>query len=154
MQSYDLAPFDELLTQVAECFDRKPFGDAARKMWFESLKEFIYQDVRATMLWWIKTKSKAPTIAEITGQLRDRTSASLEQRAARDKEHFKKPHLGPTDKGRSISATIKQLLTEGRHRDPKKWARDIVAMHEAGDPVTPLQLSMATNALYVRAIHE
>lgn len=154
MQDIDAHEFGRLLEEVAECYDRKPPSEAAAKMWFRALKEFLYPDVRSTLLHWLKTKSKAPTIADITGQLRDRSSASLEQRAARDKERFKGPHLGPTEKGRSISATIKQLLVEDRHRDPKKWARDIVAMHEAGDPVTPLQLSMATNALYVRAIHE
>jgi hypothetical protein len=120
MQAIDAPDFEALLQQVAECYDRKPPSEAAAKMWFTTLKDFLYPDVRSTLLHWIKTKSKAPTIAEIITQLRDRQSGGLERRAVEDKRAFQsgaaRMENPPTEHGKACMALIREKLPRMKKR--------------------------------------
>lgn len=147
MQRSDADNFDSLLKQVFECFDRKEPSTTAAALWFESLSEFYYEDVQAALRYWLKSKNKAPTIAEITSHLRDRKSVGLERNTVANKTRFE--NFAPTESGRRVLALIRATLNS-KNRDPKKWARDLLAMHAAGQPLLPIQLSLATAAISPR----
>lgn len=46
-----------------------------------------------------------------------------------------------------IRAEIEKLLNKERKRDPKDWAREIMARHECGEHLLPIQIQFAREAL-------
>lgn len=148
MRQAEANGFEALLIDVFECFDRKPPTSRAAQLWFDSLKEFVYEEVVLALRHWTKTKAKAPTIAEITSQLRDRTSVGLEKRNDRAKKQFADySQLKATKFGAEISVDLRDLLKASKGRDRKKWARDLLADHAAGKPISQIQFAAATSAL-------
>jgi hypothetical protein len=153
MQRDDGADFEALLQQVFECYDRKAPSTAAATMWFDALKEFLYPDVRSALLYWIKSKPKLPTIAEVLVQLRDRKSVGLEKRADTDKRTFAAAGAAVvTEAGERGVETAKDFLGTGKRRDCKQWARDIIAARDAGLNVSSIQVSLAAEALSRNAV--
>ena len=85
MQPIDAGHFGSLLTEVSECYDRKPVSPAAQKMWFDSLTEYPFSMVSQVLRTWVKSKNKLPTVAEIAGICSERAIEQREERSTREK---------------------------------------------------------------------
>lgn len=91
-------------------------------------------------------------------QVKARWETALEQQLVKGTwDEIPRPMLALTAPGQSATSTekaraaIKQaigsVLHKPAHHDPKGWARKLVARHQAGERITPTQLSMAQQAL-------
>jgi hypothetical protein len=60
----DLPAFEKLLSETAECYDRKPPTPAAIKLWFELLEKNPWSQVEAGLRNWLRSKPKFPSPSE------------------------------------------------------------------------------------------
>lgn len=145
MHRMDLGPFEALMQEMAEVYDRKPYGAAAIKHWFEALSEFHWEKVRYKLMLWRDSKPKAPMISELVSSLRDTASDERERRAAADKAAFARASTPVTEYGRERMEFIRRTFANGR-RPTRQWAFDLMKRHDAGEKLYPLQYDMAAKA--------
>jgi len=145
MQRYDLTAFETFMQELAECYDRKPYGGAAIKHWFEALTEFSWDKVRPRLVLWRDTKTKPPMIGDIIPLLRDAVSDDVERRAVADKAAFSRAPTPVTRIGTAAMGTIREML-----RNPLKpgkwWAYELRDKHRSGGSLKYVQLEMAKRA--------
>lgn len=145
MQRYDLAAFEGFMQELAECYDRKPYGAAAIKHWFEALADFSWDKVRPRMVLWRDTKLKPPMIGDIVPLLRDTVSDEIERRAIADKASFARAPTPVTRIGSAAMGKIRQMLANPR-KPGKWWAYELRDQQRAGRVLGYAQEQLAMRA--------
>lgn len=150
MQRLDLPRFESLMAEVFECFDRRPPSANAMAHWVDALHVYPFLTVQDVLRGWLKTKAKAPVIADIANACAEISSRSLEHRAASDAKAFGQRFTfqDPTEYGSKCITAMRKLL-----RTPKapgrEWARKILDAQAQGaclgytDPVTGERLPIS-----------
>ena len=145
MQRIDLGPFEAFMQELAEVYDRKPYGAAAIKHWFEALSDFHWERVRHRLTLWRDSKSKPPMVSELLALLRESLSDDLERKAREDKEAFKREPTPVTPHGEACMAKIRFMLAHPR-RPGRWWAYELRDMEHAGRVLNYTQRQMAMHA--------
>lgn len=166
----DAPAFERLMTELAECFDKRQPAAGAMKHWFRSLERFSLTVVQKAVNAWIDGKTKFPAIAEISGHCHAQLTIEIEQNKKRtDSKYGTWLKNGPTrvstPAGLLAVSALKQFLVDNPRRPPsKQWAMDILAAHAAGSglryfsavdgeqeigpqPVSAVQIEFARQAL-------
>ena len=127
MQRVDLDSFQKLMAEVQEVYGHRPPSAAVLQHWVDALNDHPFHTVDAVLRNWIRTKPKAPMIADVTlicaGMLSDR----VEQRAAADKRAFEKmPEAHKiTPYGSQVIAQMRAMVATTKVPS-KDWARKIM----------------------------
>ncbi len=125
------------------------WGDAdlneVRQVWGERLAHYEAVDIkRALETMVVAYTDFPPTLPQFMGMCRD-------ARAARGQEASKKIVVRYATVSPEILAAIHELTADpvNRKRDPKDWARRLLAKDSAGEPTVPYALKCAKEALGV-----
>lgn len=148
MHATDSQKFAALMTEIAECYDRKPPTPAAMKNWFDALMPFPWIRVESSIREWILTKSKFPTIAEIVQPLNERTIDECESRwnQQKQKERRDVEAFASNEKVVEVISALKGIM---KTTDPKAWARKILDAYANGGEVEYFALKLACEAIHM-----
>lgn len=151
MQKTDFDRLSKLLTEVAECYDKKPPTQTAITNWFEALYQFPFDRVYREIKDWIVTKPRFPTISDIYQPLNeqaiDEREALHAEQKAQEKREVEALMQGRNPNAKKMLSEMKALL-DHRKPDPKAWAHKILNKWANGEPVdNHIQVKPACDAL-------
>lgn len=144
MQRIDLNAFEAFMQELAECYDRKPYGAAAIKHWFEALASFPWEKVRYRLTIWRDSKQKPPMIGDVVPLLRAAVSEEIERRAVEDAA-IKRFPTPVTPAGNEALETIRQMLVNPR-KPSRWWAYELRDKARAGGVLSVAQMELARRA--------
>lgn len=144
MNRPDIPAFERLLAEVAACYNRKEYPEAAVKTWFRELEEFPFGLVSSYMRNWIRTKSKPPTIADIVTPLADRLSSQIEAQTQANNRATALP-TPVTPHGIECMAKIREIMANPR-APGRWWAYEIRDKHRRGEHLNFAQMELAKHA--------
>lgn len=144
------------LADLAEAFDRKPLGDAALRVWAETLSSMPVRPAVLALQGWGRSKTKFPAPAEVYAAAVDIDAENREKRLAEEREsqHVDLRRMGATPEGREALALVRAAIAavSGQRKDPKAWARRILDRFADRDPTLPdVSFRFACEALHVSA---
>lgn len=153
MQAQDIENLESLLTELAECYDRRPPTAAALKNWYEILRPFRWLQVETEMKNWLATKTKFPAISEIAQILNERSIDEREDRWNNEKalEKSQSAAFAKSEAGKKFLQELKDKVTRDKQAE-KDWAIKILDRVANGEAVSYIALKMACEA--ARVDHE
>ena len=101
----DLSTMKDRLAELAEVFDRKPIGDKALRVWFDTLRDFPCEQVMGVLIGWPKTHTKFPAPAEVWKLINESAIAQREKTAALENKREFYPGVG----GKQAEAFLAQM---------------------------------------------
>jgi hypothetical protein len=119
----DTSILRDRLAELAEVFDKKPVGDKALRVWFDTLREFPCEDVMSMLLGWPKTRAKFPVPSEVWKAMNERGIDRREEKAARERAENHGRLFLPTPRGKEFLAKIKAMLKAPRLTPIQHWHR-------------------------------
>ena len=127
----DIPSMMSQLNALAEVFEKKPLGDKAAMVWFDTLNDFSADKAIGVLIGWPKTHTKFPAPAEVRKVLQDIASNAIEKEAiARRRED---PLLAwpKTPQTANCIAGIRKILS-GRRPSPVEHWRRVLARSKPG----------------------
>jgi hypothetical protein len=146
MNRVDLPAFEQLMQELADCYDRKPYSGAALKHWADALSEYPWEKVRYRLKVWRDSRAKPPMVNELLGQLREAFSDELERKAKEDKAAFSREPTPVTPHGEACMAKVRALLAGGPRKPGAWWAYELRDQERAGRVLNYAQKEMAMKA--------
>ncbi len=127
MQQVDLNAFQKLMAEVQEVYGHRPPSPAVLQHWVDALKDHPFHTVDSVLRNWIRTKPKAPMIADIAVICAGIFSDKIESRAAADKKAFERMPQAhrATPYGSQVIAQMRAMCASTK-RPSKDWARKIM----------------------------
>lgn len=154
MRKLEFEDVRKRLLDLAEAYDRKPPGDGALRVWWDTLEALPVTDVLLTLADWARSKQKFPTPAEVFAVANDRGIDRREEKAAelkaQEKREVEQFFRGKTPEGTRALVLIKDMLAAkaAETPDPRAWARKILDRYVDGEKVPHMSLVFACEALH------
>jgi len=127
----DIPTMMNQLNALAEVFDKKPLGEKAAMVWFDTLNDFSTEKVLSVLIGWPKMHTKFPAPAEVRKVLNDITSTQIERESlARRRED---PFISwpKNERTEQIIAGIRKMLKKPKRSPIEDW-RHILATGPKG----------------------
>lgn len=151
MQKNHMTEVVASLNGLADVYGKAHPTQAAQVHWWETLKEFDYNDVMGCLGYWAKESNAMPTPKSVWDKLNGRRVESLEERAARERasNRARLPHdFRPTPQGRMMIQECLRIVSQPRRKEGRiGWANKIIAMHERGEDVPYITVKIARDRL-------
>ena len=149
MNPIDIKALKERLIEIAEAIGAKPVGDAGAKAWYIALKDFRIDEALDVLDYWVRTKTKMATPADIRAILSSRLSDRIERKAVQEKAEFAQGAeriLADPAIARLHLNKIWSILKSGKTHDPNDWWHAIITKWRQGQPLVYMQLVNARRA--------
>jgi len=149
MNKMNMVEVSQSLSGLFELFGRNPPTDGALIHWWETLKEFDYNDVMACLGYWARDNNKPPTPADVWGKLNDQRARQLEAKASAEAVQNKSRYLGgshhsgPTEYGRKMLSEMKKILSKDNSDKYSNWHLRVLEKHANGHDVPYISLKRA-----------
>ena len=147
MQQHHMTDVKNSLTGLADLYGKPVPTTAALQHWWETIKEFDYNDVMGCLGYWAKESNTMPTPKAVWDKLNSKRTESIEERAARERASNRAtlPHdFRPTSHGRAMIKECLRIISQPRIKEGRQgWANKIIGMVERGEHVPYLTEQMA-----------
>lgn len=127
MQQAHMAEVAKSLEGLADVFGKPHPTKAAMVHWWETLKEFDYNDVMGVFGYWAKESNRMPTPKEVWDKLNDARTQAIERKAKQERAENRGDRLPsdwhPTEYGRKMMAQLKAMVEHPapKNNRPEKW---------------------------------
>ena len=139
MQQSHMNEVTASLAGLADVYGKPHPTKAALVHWWETLKEYDYNEVMGLLGYWAKESGKMPTPKDAWDRLNARRTENIEERAARERASNSAtlPHdFRPTPQGRAMIKECLRIVSQPRKPEGRQgWAHKFIDMIERGERV-------------------
>jgi hypothetical protein len=151
MQKSHMPEITASLIGLADLYGKPHPTAAAAIHWWETLKEFDYNDVMGCLGYWAKESTVMPSPKAVWDKLNSKRTESIEERAARERASNRAmiPHdFRPTPQGRRMIQECLRIVSQPRRKEGRQgWANKIMQMVDDGERVPYLTQQIAQRRL-------
>jgi len=154
MQKHHMQEVVASLNGLADLYGKPQATQAAQVHWWETIKEFDYNDVMGCLGYWAKESNAMPTPKAVWDKLNSKRTESIEEKAAMERASNRASipfDFKPTEHGRMMIKECLAIVSNPRKPEGRYgWAEKIMKMVENGENVPYLTRKIAQDRLAER----